>query len=190
MKFGDLDIIRSGYETVHDMIVPWMLKMDQARIRKRIVPAINPVVWMIWHVVRVEDMFLSTVVFKEDQEFHSENWQRRLNINTSNVGTGMTTEETDQLSLDVDLDALAAYNQAVKLHSLNLLERVPELQGNTLDSAKEIELRLKESMAFPDRVAEERARAYAPSPVSSCLLGVINHTYMHFGQYLSITKPL
>ena len=172
------------------MIVPWMLKMDHAKIRKRLVPTMNPVAWMIWHVLRVEDMFLSTVVFNEKQKFHSDNWREQLNINTSHVGTGMTTQEADQLSLDVDLDALAAYNQAVRLHSLQLLEHVDKFQGNELDSAEIIEGRLKESMAFPDPVAEERARAYAPSPVSTCLLGVINHTYMHFGQYLAITKPL
>ena len=190
MRFGDLYIIRSGYEVVHDTIVPLMFKMDIDKIRRRIVPEINPVAWMIWHVLRTEDMFLSNVIFGKDQEFHTGNWQDRLKIDTPHVGTGMSTVQADQLSLEVDLDELAAYNEAVKHHSLNLIEAFPHFKGDDLDSAEKIEHRLKEANAFPEAVSEERARAYAPTPVSVCLLGLINHTYMHFGQYLALTKPL
>ena len=190
MVFDELNMLKSGYEAVHDRIIPFMSRMEEDRIRQRIIPLINPVAWMIWHVLRVEDMFLSDVVFRKEQAFHRDNWQDRINIETAQVGTGMTKEQADQLSLQIDLNQLKEYNAAVKEHSLNLIDMLPAWPSNQLDDADEIEKRLLDSNAFPAPVAKERAIAYAPTPVSSCVLGVISHTYMHFGQYLALTKPL
>lgn len=190
MKIDSLKLLSTSYELIHDRIIPFMLKMEENELRKRIIASVNPVGWMVWHVLRVEDMFLSTVVFSCTQLFHKDNWQEKLNIHTAQVGTGMSKSEADSLAASINLVELAAYNEAVREHSLRLLKSVPDLKNDQLDPASAIEERLKEAMAFPDAVAEERALAYEPTPVSTCLLGVIHHTYMHFGQYLALTKPL
>ena len=190
MQTEELSILKSGYEVVHDRIIPFMFKMEENKIRSRIIPLINPVAWMIWHVLRVEDMFLSDVVFKKEQVFHKDGWLDLLQINTAQVGTGMRKEQADELALQINLEALKEYNSAVRKHTFELLQLLPEWPGNELDSAELIEMRLLKSDAFPPQVAKERAIAYAPTPVTSCILGLINHTYMHFGQYLALTKPL
>ena len=190
MQIDELAILKSGYEAVHDRIIPFMFRMEENKIRTRIIPLINPVAWMIWHVLRVEDMFLSDVVFKKEQIFHLNKWQDRLKIETAHVGTGMTQEQADQLSLHINLNQLKEYNVAVRGHSLKLLSLLPDWPSDKLDDAEEIEKRLLAADAFPPQVAGERSIAYAPTPVSSCILGVISHTYMHFGQYLALTKPL
>ena len=190
MEFHDLEILKSGYEGVHNHIIPLMLRTDEDKLRNRINETINPIIWMSWHMLRTEDMFLSNVVFKTDQIFHAENWQNKLGIITANVGTGMSAEEADNLSADVLLEPLLEYNQSVKDHSLNLLVRVSKLESDKLDAPEMIESRLRKAQAFPEGVLEERASAYAPTPISTCLLGLINHSYMHFGQYLAIMKPL
>jgi len=189
MQVDELAILKSGYEAVHERIIPFMFKMEEQKIRKRIIPLINPVTWMIWHVLRVEDMFLSDVVFRKEQVYHKDKWKDQLNIETAQVGTGMTKEHADQLSLQIDLIQLKEYNGAVKEHTMELLELLPGWPSDKLDDAHEIEKRLLAVDAFPVPVARERAVAYAPTPVSSCILGVISHTYMHFGQYLAVTKP-
>ena len=190
MRLDEMEMTRTAYELVHDRIIPFMFKMEEAKMRKRIIPLINPVAWMIWHVLRVEDMFLSTVVFRKEQVFHMSDWQERLQIRTAQVGTGMSATEADNLALQIDLNSLKEYNIAIKEHSLKLLEILPEWPDNELDDAQKIENRLLVAKAFPPEVAKERAIAYAPTPVSACILGLINHTYMHFGQYLALTKPL
>ena len=190
MQIEELSILKSGYEVVHDRIVPFMFKMEEDKIRGRIIPLINPVAWMIWHVLRVEDMFLSDVVFKKEQVFHKDGWLNLLQIDTAQVGTGMSKDQADELSLQIDLEALKQYNSEVKKHTFELIQLLPDWPSNQLDGAELIEKRLLASDAFPSPVAKERAIAYAPTPVTSCVLGLINHTYMHFGQYLALTKPL
>lgn len=190
MKYNDLEILKSGYEGIHNHIIPLMLRTEEVKLRNRINKTINPIIWMSWHMLRTEDMFLSNVVFKLDQIFHVENWQNKLGITTANVGTGMGVEEADRLSAEVLLDPLLKYNQSVKQHSLNLLKQVNSLGSDELDPAQMIESRLRKAEAFPEGVLQERAGAYAPTPISTCLLGLINHSYMHFGQYLAIMKPL
>ncbi len=190
MEYKDLEIIKSGYEGLHSFIIPAMLDDSRTDIRRRQIPTINPIIWMAWHVLRTEDMFLSNVIFRTTQLFNTQDWMTQLGIITPHVGTGMSAEQADQLALDLNLSALNEYNKALKEHSLNLLELVDALETNDLDPAEDIASRLKAEDAFPNGVLEERAKAYAPSPVSICLLGVINHGYMHFGQYLALTKPL
>ena len=190
MEYQDLEILKSGYKGIHDHIVPSMLRKDEELIRKRIIPSINPIIWMSWHMLRVEDMFLSNVVFKKQQVFHSEEWRNRLQIETAHVGTGMTVSETDSLASRIDVDALKDYNVAVEHHTSGLLSAIADLPNDQLDSAEDIERRLRIADAFPENVLVERASAYAPTPISACLLGVISHSYMHFGQYLALTKPI
>ena len=190
MEFKDLEIIRSGYEGLHDHIIPSMLKSGEDQLRHRLIPTINPIGWMCWHMLRTEDMFLSNVIFGEDQIFHLGNWQNKLGINTANVGTGMTVAEADELAKQLDLEALKDYNIAVKEHSLKLLNKTADLESDKLDDADIITERLIKADAFPEGVLQERAKAYAPTPVSTCILGLISHAYMHFGQYLVLTKPL
>ncbi len=190
MEFKDLEIIRSGYEGLHDHIIPSMLKRSEDQLRSRLIPTINPIIWMCWHMLRTEDMFLSNVIFREDQVFHLGNWQGKLGIDTANVGTGMTVAEADELAKQVNIEALKDYNIAVKEHSLELLNKTADLESDRLDDADLITGRLKKAQAFPDGVLQERAGAYSPTPVSTCILGLISHAYMHFGQYLVLTKPL
>ena len=190
MEFKDLEILRSGYEGVHDQLIHAMLKSSEEQLRNRIIPSINPIIWMVWHILRSQDMFLSNVVFDDEQIFHSGNWHNKLGIDTQHTGTGMTVEEADQLAATVRIEPLRLYNKALKEHSLKLLSKVTELKSNQLDSAEAIATRLRAADAFPEEVLIERSTAYAPTSVSTCLLGVISHAYMHFGQYLVLTKPL
>lgn len=190
MEYKDLDILRSGYTGIHDQLIPAMLKTNEKQLRFRMNPLINPIIWMVWHILRTQDMFLSNVIFRSEQLFHSGSWQYKLGIDTQHVGTGMTAKEADQLAATVQLDALHAYNKAVKEHSLNLLSELTHLESDKLDPEEVIADRLRVARAFPEEVLTERARAYAPTPVSTCILGVISHAYMHFGQFLALMKRL
>ena len=190
MKFNDLEVLKAGYENLHDRIIPVMLRTDKEKLRPRLIPTINPIIWMAWHMLRIEDMFLSDVIFRQKQIFHSDNWQRILQIETTHVGTGMEKTEADELAKQIDLEGLRSYNLAVKQHTNDLLDLVTSWPSEKLDAEEVIEARLRASGAFPDGVLEDRVKAYAPSPMSACLLGLLNHAYMHFGQYLSIMKPL
>lgn len=185
-----LNIIKNGYKGFHDNLIPMMLQTKDPMLRERVTPTINPIIWMAWHILRTEDMFLNTVIFDEKQVFHQESWKTLLNINTNYIGTGITTDEADQISIDLDLDQLHNYNQAVRKNSLKLIDSYPSLGIDQIADENELDKRLKAVDSFPEGVRQNRAKAYAPTPISAGILGVLNHGYMHVGQYFSVTKPL
>lgn len=185
-----LTIIKNGYVGFHDNLIPLMLQTEDPMLRQRVTPAINPIIWMAWHILRTEDMFLNTVIFDKKQVFEQADWKARLNIKTNYIGTGITPEEADLISISLDLDQLHNYNQAVRENSLKLIDSYPSLEIDQIADESELNRRLMVVDAFPEGVRQSRAKAYAPTPISAGILGILNHGYMHLGQYFSITKPL
>ena len=184
------DYIKQGYLGIHDHMIPSMMRTKEPHLRERIVNEINPIIWMVWHILRTEDMYMNTVMFDRVQVYHRENWQEKLEINTSHVGTGMTREQVDELCFQVNSDQLFAYNQTMKKEVLELTENPPIPFDSPLANAEIMKRRLQNSDSFPDSVLENRALAYSPFEVSSGLIGLISHAYMHIGQYFAVTKPL
>lgn len=183
-------VIAEAYCTLHDYIIIQMLESGPGFLRKRKVKTINPIIWQAWHILRTEDMFLNTVMFDKPQVFHAENWKNRLGIETDEVGTGMKPTEVDSISNSLSLVGLMGYNQSMKKHALDLLAHFSSEDMDQLDDAMELDRRLQVVDAFPDGVREERALAYAPTRRSTGFLGVIQHGFMHFGQFSAVTKPM
>ncbi len=182
--------IKNNYLTIHDHFIPLMLKTEESLLRDRVVKEINPIIWITWHILRSEDMFLSTVVFNEIQEFHKGNWMDKLNVATNHTGTGMSVEEVDTLSKNINIVEMLMYNEVVKNRSLQYVDRSKELGDEEYKSEEDIYQSLHEADVFPEGVKQERAKAYSKYSLSNGIVGILMHGYMHIGQYMLITKPL
>lgn len=145
-----IQIIKHGYTGFHDNLIPLMLQTEDPDLPERVTPTINPIIWMAWHILRTEDMFLNTVIFDQKQVFHKDNWMARLNINTNYIGTGISPEEADQISIDLDIDQLHNYNQAVRENSLGLIDSYTKLTIDQIAEENELDTRLKAVDAFPE----------------------------------------
>jgi DinB superfamily len=82
---------------------------EQMRARP---PAMNSLVWLLWHTARTEDVVVNLVVTAGHQVF-DEAWAKRLGIGRVDIGTGMTDAEVMDFGRRVDLAAARAYRNAV-----------------------------------------------------------------------------
>jgi hypothetical protein len=73
----------------------------------------DSIVWLIWHVARVEDFMINTCVRGVPQVLDRDGWQVRLGVSRRDIGTGMTAEQVAQFSAQVDVAAVRAYRAAV-----------------------------------------------------------------------------
>src|SRR2546423_10226651 len=73
----------------------------------------NSIAWLFWHVSRVEDDLVSSIVMHRRPLFDEESWNHRLAIPKRDIGTGMSKAEVAKLSRDIELSALWAYRDAV-----------------------------------------------------------------------------
>ena len=108
------------YETLHGFLVDDLVQgLTPEQVRGRPVAGVNPIAWLIWHAMRIEDVCINRFVADRPQVL-DDGWLHRLAVPRRDVGTGMTDAQVDELSAAVDLDGLRGYCQAVTRASLDL----------------------------------------------------------------------
>ncbi|HEY7869611.1 MAG TPA: DinB family protein, partial [Methylomirabilota bacterium] len=95
MDAVDLWLLR--YESVHGFVVDELAAgLTDDQIRGRPVPGVNPVAWLMWHAMRVEDVCVNRFVLDRPQVLAS-GWVDRMHTGRRDVGTGMTDAQVDDL---------------------------------------------------------------------------------------------
>ena len=102
--------------------------VSEEMMRKRS-PGHESIAWFMWHITRCEDIVVNSVL-RRDAQVLDDDWCGRLGVSSRIMGTGMTDEETEDLSSAVDLGALIDYRDAVGLRTR---EYVQPLDFDSLD---------------------------------------------------------
>jgi len=77
----------------------------------------DSIIWLLWHIARVEDFMINTCVRGVPQVLDRDSWQARLGVARRDIGTGMSAEQVAQFSAQVDVAAVRAYRAAVALET-------------------------------------------------------------------------
>jgi len=124
----DLWLLR--YEPVHTFVADDLVAdLTEAQVRGRPVPGANPVAWLIWHAMRVEDVCVNRFVLDRPQVLDA-GWPPRLRIARLDVGTGMDDAQVDELCARLDVEQLRGYCRAVTRATL---DAVPTLRSLDLE---------------------------------------------------------
>ncbi len=73
----------------------------------------HSLIWVIWHLSRIEDVTMNLLVAGRDQMFESGRWQDRIKSPFKHTLNGTGLEATLELSETVDVSALREYRHAV-----------------------------------------------------------------------------
>lgn len=73
----------------------------------------HSIVWIYWHLSRIEDVTMNLLIAGTPQVLHSQNWQEPLATPQQDTGNALTTAEIATLSAEVNLSALRSYRIAV-----------------------------------------------------------------------------
>jgi hypothetical protein len=98
--------------------------LTEAQMRLRPHPAVNTIVWLVWHMARCEDVPMNRFVAERPQVLEEGKWLERLNLSRQDIGTGMTDEEVNNFSDRVDVPALGVYYRAVGQRSREIVSRL------------------------------------------------------------------
>jgi hypothetical protein len=125
----DLWLLR--YESVHTFVADDLVgELTETQVRGRPVPGTNPVAWLIWHAMRVEDVCVNRFILDRPQVLDA-GWLERLRIARRDVGTGMDDAQVDALCARVDVEQLRGYCRAVTRATL---DAVPTLRSLDLEA--------------------------------------------------------
>jgi hypothetical protein len=126
-----IDFFLVRYEQVHRVLTdPAIARLTESQLRGRPQAGVNTVVWLLWHMARVEDVGVNRFVTDGSQVL-DEGWLERLGIARRDVGTGMSDAEVDELSLRIDVAALRGYWDAVTTRTPHVVQ---SLRGSDLET--------------------------------------------------------
>ncbi len=87
--------------------------LSHTHLRSRPNGVTNSIVWLIWHIARIEDVTMNLLVAGRPQVLDADDWVSQLRLNRRDVGTSMSENEVADFSNQVDCNALHAYRIAV-----------------------------------------------------------------------------
>jgi hypothetical protein len=149
----------------------------------------HSMVWVLWHLTRIEDVTMSLLVADTPQLFQDEDWASRMKVDLRTTGNDMEDECMAALNTMIDIAALRTYRLSVGRRTREITRL---LQPENLHQ--------KVAPARLDRVRE----AGAVLPESSDLLdywggltiaGLLlmpptRHPFIHWNEALRIKKKI
>lgn len=87
--------------------------LSDAQVRSRPASDMNSIVWLIWHMARIEDVTMNLLVAGRPQVLDEADWVQQLRLNRRDVGTSMSESEVADFSNQVDCSVLRAYRMTV-----------------------------------------------------------------------------
>lgn len=144
----------------------------------------NSIAWLMWHVARTEDVFVTTVARGEPQILQRDGWTERIGIDDYRIGTGLQDDEVDEFNKGVDVDGVDAYWQAVRTETLDWLQSSPI---EVLDEVPDLAERLAKIPEIAPSIGPAVVQAWGGRPIGFHLsFVVISHGLIHVGEMQAI----
>jgi len=168
----------------------YLLKdLTYEQMRARPLAGFNSLVWLFWHMTRGEDMGMNLVIVEGPQVLDEGGWVERLGVSFRDVATGMSDQEVDEFSQQVDIEALLGYRAAVGKRTQALVREMrPEVLEQKIDN--ELIQRVQEAGAFGSNIEWVPKRWLGKSKSFTLTYTVLGHTYIHIGQCEDIRSLL
>lgn len=80
------------------------------------------IAYSIWHIFRIEDIVVHTLINRNEQIFFSDNYQEKIGSPIITTGNELVGQQIADFSLALDLDALYQYASSVKASTDKMLK--------------------------------------------------------------------
>lgn len=97
------------------------------------------IAYSIWHIFRIEDIVVHTVIKEDEQVFFARNYQERINSPIITTGNELMKQQIADFSRQLNLEELYAYIFEVRESTEEMLKRLPydELKRRIPEERKE-----------------------------------------------------
>jgi hypothetical protein len=110
---GFKEAIRSGLEEDFQALRRAIEGLTPAEARWQATIHTNHIAWIVWHMARVEDRWISQYLRGTTEMWKADGWAERFNMDPESHGLGQTMEDVRAMP-DIPLTDLMAYFEAVR----------------------------------------------------------------------------
>lgn len=118
------EAIQSGLEEYLQGLQHALDGLTPAEVRWQPTLHTNHIAWLVWHMARAEDAWISRLQ-QSPQVWNAEGWADRFHMDPASVGVGYTMEEVRAMP-DLPLTDLMAYFDAVRVVTRHYLTHVTD----------------------------------------------------------------
>lgn len=123
--------------------------LDEGQFRKIPERQEHSLAWIVWHLSRVEDVTMNSLVARRDQVFERGSWQAKIGSPITHTANGTGLEVAQALSSAVDIVALRAYRVAVGIATQEIVQSLTVSDFKRKVSSEDIQRILKEGAVVP-----------------------------------------
>ena len=114
------EFIEDAFNVEHEFLMEAVKDLTPEELRWRPGPEANPIGWMLWHMIRVEDMWFQFFIQRQSEIWERDGWHDKFGLPTRDNGFGHTPEQVAQFP-DLDLAELLRYGDAVRAGTFEYL---------------------------------------------------------------------
>lgn len=109
--------IESALELEHSLLVEAVEDLTPEELTWQPSPDANPIGWMLWHTLRVEDMWIQFFIQGNLEMWEKDGWKEKFGLPARDNGFGHTPEQVASFPA-LDLGELLRYGEAVRAGTL------------------------------------------------------------------------
>jgi hypothetical protein len=110
---------------------------NDAQMRARPAAGLNSLLWLLWHMARVEDVAVNLVITDGEQVL-DDAWCRHMNVTRRDMGSGMTDDEVGELTALADIAAVRSYRSSVGLRTREIARSLHALAWDEIVTEADI----------------------------------------------------
>jgi hypothetical protein len=149
----------------------------------------HSIIWIIWHLARIEDVTMNMLVAGKKQVFDTGNWSGRLNVSFIHTGNAMSKGEIIELSNGMNIDQLRKYRTAVGRQTEKIVKQLDSAEIDQKVSSSRLNLVLQERAVVED--AKGIVDYWRKKTVAGLLLmPPTRHCFIHLNEALKIKKKV
>jgi hypothetical protein len=84
----------------------------------------HSIIWILWHITRIEDVTLNRVVAESGQVFRRGGWRKKLGVPFEDVGNDMPVSDLAVLDRRMNVRALLSYRLAVGRRTRRIVQSI------------------------------------------------------------------
>ncbi|TFV51874.1 DinB family protein [Blastococcus sp. TF02A_35] len=120
------DVYLYAYDQIHEMLLSSLGGLGADDLGHRVAPDANPIGWLAWHLLRVQDDHVAELAGRE-QVWTAQGWAERFGLpfDPSETGYGFDREQVSAVRIP-SVDLLTGYADAVHAQSAAYLRGVTD----------------------------------------------------------------
>jgi hypothetical protein len=149
----------------------------------------HSLVWLLWHIARIEDVTMNLLLGSREQVYTQNDWMLRLKAPFDNTGNNSGPEEVRALSEAVDVGVLREYRFAVGRRTREIVRRVSAEQLAQRTPPDRLQ-RVKDEGAVKADAQEVFDYWGSLTGAGLLLMPPTRHCFIHLNEMLNVKKKV